>query len=72
MESLSAVLTNSFCFVSFRSTFQDTTWAEEVLPPETMEELNELVSGERTEKVTIDVSQLALRSVSERLSEMSF
>ncbi|KAG0430756.1 hypothetical protein HPB47_022399 [Ixodes persulcatus] len=32
----------------------DTSWAEEVLPPETMDELNELVSGERTEKVTID------------------
>ncbi|CAN8018839.1 unnamed protein product [Ixodes persulcatus] len=38
---------------------EDTSWAEEVLPPETMDELNELVSGERTEKVTIDVTSMS-------------
>ncbi|CAN7988732.1 unnamed protein product, partial [Ixodes hexagonus] len=38
---------------------EDTSWAEQVLPPDTMEQLAELVSGERTEKVTVDVSSMS-------------
>lgn len=38
---------------------KDTTWAEEAVPQDTLGHLTELVSGERTEKVCIDVTSMS-------------